>query len=53
MHGERGGLHHVAIEIRQDLIVGDQGQRTWATLFARLLPQAYQELVAAEALGPA
>ena len=42
-----------AIEIRQDLIVGDQGQRTWAALLARLLPQAYQELVAAEALGPA
>jgi predicted N-formylglutamate amidohydrolase len=53
VHGERRGLHHVAIEIRQDLIVGDQGQRTWAALLARLLPQAYQELVAAEALGPA
>ncbi len=51
VHGERRGLHHVAIEIRQDLIVGDQGQRTWAALLARLLPQAYQELVAAEALG--
>jgi len=49
VHGERRGLHHVAI----DLIVGDQGQRTWAALLARLLPQAYQELVAAEALGPA
>jgi predicted N-formylglutamate amidohydrolase len=53
VHGERRGLHHVAIEIRQNLIAGDQGQRTWAALFARLLPQAYQELVAAEALGPA
>jgi len=53
VHGERRGLHHVAIEIRQDLIAGDQGQRTWAALLARLLPRAYQELVAAEALGPA
>jgi predicted N-formylglutamate amidohydrolase len=25
VHGERRGLHHVAIEIRQDLIAGDQG----------------------------
>lgn len=53
VHGERRGLHHEAIEIRQDLIAGDQGQRTWAALLARLLPRAYQELVAAEALGPA
>jgi predicted N-formylglutamate amidohydrolase len=49
VHGERRGLHHVAIEIRQDLIASDQGQRIWAALLARLLPQAYQELVAAEA----
>jgi predicted N-formylglutamate amidohydrolase len=53
VHGERRGLHHVAIEIRQDLIAGDQGQRTWAALLARLLPQAYHELVAARVLGPA
>src|SRR4029434_2158683 len=45
VHGERRGLHHVAIEIRQDLIAGDQGQRTWAALLARLLPQAYREQV--------
>jgi predicted N-formylglutamate amidohydrolase len=53
VHGERRGLHHVAIEIRQDLIAEDNGQRAWGTLLARLLPQAYQDLVAAEALGPA
>jgi len=53
VHGERRGLDHVAIEIRQDLIAGDQGQLIWAALLARLLQQAYQELVAAEALGPA
>jgi predicted N-formylglutamate amidohydrolase len=53
VHGERRGLHHVAIEIRQDLIAGDQRQLIWAALLARLLPQAYQELVAAQALRPA
>jgi predicted N-formylglutamate amidohydrolase len=52
VHGERRGLHHVAIEIRQDLIADDKGQREWGALLARLLPQAYQELVAAEALSP-
>jgi predicted N-formylglutamate amidohydrolase len=40
VHGERRGLHHVAIEIRQDLIGDDKGQREWATLLARLLPWA-------------
>ena len=44
VHGERRGLHHVAIEIRQDLIADDKGQRAWGALLARLLPQAYQEL---------
>jgi predicted N-formylglutamate amidohydrolase len=52
VHGERRGLRHVAIEIRQDLIGDDVGQRAWGALFARLLPQAYQEVVAAEALFP-
>jgi predicted N-formylglutamate amidohydrolase len=50
VHGERRGLHHVAIEIRQDLIANDKGQRAWGLLLARLLPQAYQELAAADAL---
>jgi predicted N-formylglutamate amidohydrolase len=53
VHGERRGLHHVAIEIRQDLIAGDGGQRAWGALLARLLPQAYQELTAGEALARA
>jgi predicted N-formylglutamate amidohydrolase len=53
VHGERRGLHHVAIEVRQDLIADDKGQRAWGPLLARLLPRAYQELVAAEALRPA
>jgi predicted N-formylglutamate amidohydrolase len=44
IHGEQRGLHHVALEIRQDLIAEDAGQRWWAALFARLLPQAYVSL---------
>jgi predicted N-formylglutamate amidohydrolase len=53
VHGERRGLHHVAIEIRQDLIAEAAGQRMWSALLARLLPQAYGDLVAAEAHRPA
>jgi predicted N-formylglutamate amidohydrolase len=48
VHGERRGLHHVLIEIRQDLINNVQGQRAWAALLARLLPQAYQRLTGVE-----
>ena len=44
VHGERRRLHHVAIEIRQDLIADEAGQRWWAALLARLLPQAYQRV---------
>ena len=29
VHGERRDLHHVAIEVRQDLIADDKGQRAW------------------------
>jgi predicted N-formylglutamate amidohydrolase len=53
VHGERRGLHHVAIEVRNDLIADDKGQRAWGPLLARLLPQSYQELVAAETVRPA
>jgi predicted N-formylglutamate amidohydrolase len=51
-HGERRGVHHVAIEIRQDLIADDKGQRAWGRLLVRLLPQAYQQLAAAETPRP-
>jgi len=40
VHGERRGLPHTGIEIRQDLIADEAGQRRWATLLARVLPQA-------------
>jgi predicted N-formylglutamate amidohydrolase len=41
VHGERRGLPHVEIEIRQDLIAEPAGQRQWAERLARLLPTAY------------
>lgn len=44
VHAERRGLHHVLIEIRQDLIAHDSGQSEWALRLARLLPLAYREL---------
>ncbi len=45
VHGERRGLPHVEIEIRQDLITELAGQREWAERLARLLPAAYAELL--------
>jgi predicted N-formylglutamate amidohydrolase len=47
-HAERRGLHHVLIEIRQDLIADENGQRQWALRLARLLPLAYQQLLEAK-----
>ncbi len=44
VHAERRGLHHVLIEIRQDLLADESGQRDWALRLARLLPLAYREL---------
>jgi predicted N-formylglutamate amidohydrolase len=40
MHGERRGLAHVAIEIRQDLIGDEAGQEYWARRLGDLLPKA-------------
>jgi predicted N-formylglutamate amidohydrolase len=40
VHGEMRGLPHVAIEIRQDLIAEEAGQREWAERLAELLPKA-------------
>jgi predicted N-formylglutamate amidohydrolase len=45
VHGERRGLHHVAIEIRQDLISGAKGQQEWGSRLARFLSRAYQQAV--------
>ena len=48
VHGERRALHHIAVEIRQDLITEADGQAAWAARMARLLPIAYRELLASE-----
>jgi predicted N-formylglutamate amidohydrolase len=45
VHGERRGLPHVEIEIRQDLITEPAGQTEWAERLARLLPAAYSEFL--------
>ncbi|WP_428534270.1 N-formylglutamate amidohydrolase [Rhodopila sp.] len=47
-HGERRGLAHVEIEIRQDLIADADGQNAWANRFARLLTAADAMLKAAD-----
>ena len=39
-HGEKRGLLHVGIELRQDLITAEQGQREWAERLARALAAA-------------
>ena len=46
VHGERRGLPHVEIEIRQDLIADPAGQTAWAERLARLLPAAYARIPA-------
>jgi predicted N-formylglutamate amidohydrolase len=45
-HGEKRGLAHVEVEIRQDLIVTPHGQQVWAERFARLLTLADAALTA-------
>ena len=47
VHGERRGLPHALIELRQDLIAEESAQRRWADLLTRRLPQAYESLAAA------
>lgn len=49
VHGERRGIPHVEIEIRQDLIAAAPGQRAWADRLARLLPEAWRRMSAAAA----
>jgi predicted N-formylglutamate amidohydrolase len=43
-HGERRGIPHVELEIRQDLIGDEAGQSAWAARLARLLGAATQSL---------
>lgn len=44
VHGERRGLLHVGLEIRQDLITTPDGQAEWAGILTRLLPRALETL---------
>jgi predicted N-formylglutamate amidohydrolase len=48
-HAERRGLPYVEIELRQDLITDEAGQRAWAERLMRLLAAADERLVAAQA----
>ena len=43
-HGEARGLPHVEIEIRQDLLLDEAGQTTWAQRIAEALRDAEQDL---------
>ncbi len=43
VHGEKRGLPHVEIEIRQDLIADEAGQKQWSEIFIRLLPEALRQ----------
>jgi predicted N-formylglutamate amidohydrolase len=44
VHGERRGLPHVELELRQDLIDDVAGQGAWAARLTRLLPRALQRM---------
>jgi predicted N-formylglutamate amidohydrolase len=44
-HGERRGIPHVEIEIRQDLIATEAGQASWAARLVRVLGESYQRLM--------
>jgi len=41
VHAERRGLPYLELEIRQDLIATEAGQREWADRLTRLLPQVW------------
>ncbi|WP_202844500.1 N-formylglutamate amidohydrolase [Luteimonas saliphila] len=45
VHGERRGLAHVELEIRQDLIEGADGQDAWAERLARLLGRLQPDFI--------
>ncbi|WP_281701825.1 N-formylglutamate amidohydrolase [Acetobacter malorum] len=43
LHGEKRQLPHLEIEIRQDLIADEAGQKDWGERLARLLPEAWAQ----------
>ncbi|MDF2999858.1 MAG: N-formylglutamate amidohydrolase [Xanthobacteraceae bacterium] len=52
-HGTLRGLAHTLLEIRQDLIIDEDGQREWADRLAGVLPDilAKQELHEVRSFG--
>ena len=46
VHGEQRGLPHIEIEIRQDLIAGEAGQREWAERLAPMFREAASRVLA-------
>ncbi len=50
VHGERRGIPHVEIEIRQDLIADAAGQADWAARLTRLFQAARDQLAAASVI---
>jgi predicted N-formylglutamate amidohydrolase len=44
VHGEKRGLMHTGIEIRQDLIMDQAGQHEWAERLARILREVEETL---------
>ncbi len=44
-HGEKRGILHVEMEIRQDLIADAAGQAAWAAILARHLPVALERVL--------
>ena len=45
IHGERRGIAHVEIEVRQDLVEEAKGQREWAERIAGWLRESIAEIV--------
>jgi predicted N-formylglutamate amidohydrolase len=50
VHGEQRGLPHIEIEVRQDLIESEAGQREWAARLADWMAGAIERLTAEELL---
>ena len=43
-HTEGNGLPDLEVEIRQELIARQDGQKAWAERLARLLPQVWERI---------
>jgi predicted N-formylglutamate amidohydrolase len=50
VHGEARGLHHVMLEIRNDLISHEAGQAQWTARLAEILEQAVGRIIPATAV---